>query len=199
MWEVDLIHDISWRTRNIPGIERRRPKTWAAPSWSWASIKSEVTYEEFNPKIRETHSRVLSVQSKPQSVENSYGPVRSGTLELEGPCLEFAATKDFLTRPFEPMHMLDDNYELHWDVSPESEADLENAGHVRLLLLCSTWPEQALSLHLVFIILGTLRTNVDTWERLGLASVQPKSGHSLEREKLRQWIGTLPMVTVSVM
>ncbi|KAK3361131.1 hypothetical protein B0T24DRAFT_684802 [Lasiosphaeria ovina] len=43
-WEKTLLTDLSWFAYSVPVSMRPRPEEWRAPSWSWASVKSAVSF-----------------------------------------------------------------------------------------------------------------------------------------------------------
>ncbi len=49
LWEKDMPSALLWRTKNenyVPGRDvPRRPSQYRAPTWSWASVEGDATYE----------------------------------------------------------------------------------------------------------------------------------------------------------
>lgn len=85
IWEKDLPSALLWVRGS--GKEVRRSVGWRAPSWSWAALDGEVTYENVGVKEtsgiardREGLARVVEWNMEPVSDANVYGAVRRGWL-----------------------------------------------------------------------------------------------------------------------
>jgi hypothetical protein len=84
LWKETLIRDLLWRATagEFVKISPRRPQTWTAPSWSWASVAAEVY---FAPSEMEFHARcrVRDVQCELAGLDTT-GAVRLGHLKIHG-------------------------------------------------------------------------------------------------------------------
>lgn len=91
LWKTDLLRGLMWST--WPVLDMQKPKAWRAPTWSWASAESSVTYSRL-PTLPTTElSKVLSVQITPKSAEFPYGENSSGIIEIRGPVFDFNLDK----------------------------------------------------------------------------------------------------------
>ncbi|KAF2013651.1 HET-domain-containing protein [Aaosphaeria arxii CBS 175.79] len=73
LWRSDLLNGLLWKANNVgPMFE---PSTYIAPSWSWASVRSSVAYNWFDPTVSLMHLNSCSVQ--PATLD-PLGIVKSG-------------------------------------------------------------------------------------------------------------------------
>ena len=86
LWLQDLIHTLGWSTTELPAPGtplKPRPAVYRAPTWSWASTDSEISFP--NIKIDEpTVHRCISILDYhiEASAEHQFGEVTGGTLTL---------------------------------------------------------------------------------------------------------------------
>lgn len=98
MWDYGLLVSLCWSTffdyRSVP---RRRPQTYCAPTWSWASIQGPVDFESPEPNQCETaqegDAKVISVhcelaQHRDTGLVDPFGQILGGMLVLEAFALE---------------------------------------------------------------------------------------------------------------
>jgi len=92
LWEDSLLLDLLWQVEE--GDVLAKPDEWRAPSWSWASVDSGITYasrSDSTPHITQHHvqsehlfrCRVLGALRKPVGL-NDFGEVSNGQLRIEG-------------------------------------------------------------------------------------------------------------------
>lgn len=85
LWNDDLIHSLLW-CLDFATLPLPRPARYRAPSWSWASIDSPVTWSKAildSPDDEE--ARVLSWKVTPQWEQSPFGQVSSGgCLTMQG-------------------------------------------------------------------------------------------------------------------
>ncbi|OBS26051.1 hypothetical protein FPOA_06581 [Fusarium poae] len=94
MWTYRLALQLTWYVehhhRSLPNGERlesHRPKTYRAPSWSWASVEGGmiVFYDLFQPMYGVTLiCRVVECSTTPRLSQNPFGEVISGHLKVKG-------------------------------------------------------------------------------------------------------------------
>ena len=84
MWQANLIQYLTWLVRDNT---RPRPKTYRAPSWSWAAVDSPIKFVYFD----EPKAEVMECHIEPQSALNSFGSAKSGHLVLLGEVVESSA------------------------------------------------------------------------------------------------------------
>ncbi|KLU90403.1 hypothetical protein MAPG_10257 [Magnaporthiopsis poae ATCC 64411] len=93
LWSDTLIYDLLWRVPKIWSLPVHefqydrvaRPLGWRAPTWSWASVKSAVEYEEmagFSSKLTRCEANVE------HTGESETGELESATLEVSGMLVE---------------------------------------------------------------------------------------------------------------
>jgi hypothetical protein len=82
LWECTLSRDLSWFRVRDTALERAS-STYIAPSWSWASIGSAVT---FAPPYRATFLQVVDVSCEVPGL-NPFGAVSNGHLSIRGPAV----------------------------------------------------------------------------------------------------------------
>lgn len=82
LWKSNLAHDLMWSSN--PATKFATPSAWRAPSWSWASIDSGVTFD----KVTEDSTllaKVLSCEVTHRSENAPFGEITHGMLEIDGP------------------------------------------------------------------------------------------------------------------
>ncbi|KAF3036831.1 hypothetical protein E8E12_007027 [Didymella heteroderae] len=98
IWDDDdVLQQLVWRAAK-PG----RPEKWRAPSWSWASVRGPVRY-----LLRSSHmgwkpkqmASLVSISTSPVGLD-PLGEVRSGRLQLKGPCVDMQLDHRGLSREF---------------------------------------------------------------------------------------------------
>ena len=89
LWSGHLPYGLAWsRAGHIPG---KRPETYVAPSWSWASLEGEV---EFLREAKGWVDMTTVVDCNTRPTKSPFGPLRSGTLTLRGPLLDLTVFRD---------------------------------------------------------------------------------------------------------
>lgn len=81
MWKPFLVQDllwsVSWNTSSLP----IRPVLYRAPSWSWASIDSAITFT-YIPETKLSDTTLVDVVTS--LIDGPFGPVQDGHLILRG-------------------------------------------------------------------------------------------------------------------
>ena len=80
LWRSTLPHSLLWHTRSF------KPKNlkYVAPSWSWLSTGCTVTLaNRSNIMTKDSVARISKISKKPM-YQDMYGPVKSGSLEVQG-------------------------------------------------------------------------------------------------------------------
>lgn len=87
LWANDILEGILWK--RIDGLMMQRsvimPTSYCAPSWSWASVLSPVSYYE--SKLVRTYTVALNVECTPTGTDLT-GRIRAGAAILYGPLVE---------------------------------------------------------------------------------------------------------------
>ncbi|KEF58643.1 uncharacterized protein A1O9_06569 [Exophiala aquamarina CBS 119918] len=87
LWKADFFRGLLWST--WPSLDVRKPDKWRAPSWSWASVESSVTYSRL-PTLHATElAKVISIEVTPKSKVFPYGEISAAAVEIEGPVFSF--------------------------------------------------------------------------------------------------------------
>jgi hypothetical protein len=88
LWFDHLPYDLAWsRPRHIG----KRPETYVAPSWSWASLEGEVECLK-QSESWVTMTTVMDCTTSP--INSPSGRLRSATLTLSGPLLDLTVQQD---------------------------------------------------------------------------------------------------------
>ncbi|OCL08305.1 HET-domain-containing protein [Glonium stellatum] len=83
LWEDSLAEDLLWRVDEpLQGQSQRRPESYRAPSWSWASVNSKVSFWE--EKLGDYQFRIVNAECTPVRGADCFGQVTSGYLEVLG-------------------------------------------------------------------------------------------------------------------
>ena len=98
MWEYNLARQLTWSTSSWhqtlaegDTFTFHRPKTYRAPSWSWASVEGgminfDFYYDEEDEELPRIICDILDCSTKPGLPElNPFGEILSGELKLQGP------------------------------------------------------------------------------------------------------------------
>jgi hypothetical protein len=108
LWEASILDDLAWQATDstVP-----RPKTWLAPTWSWASVASPVSYLNYRTILSDEYVRraepatqrtVLIEASVTPAGPDPTAEICQGQLVLFGPML--AARLEWPTEPNEERH-----------------------------------------------------------------------------------------------
>lgn len=82
LWRNNLLHDLLWTSTNKERFNR--PSTWRAPSWSWASVDSPISYSKITSDAEE-EAEVLDSVVEPRFPNAPFGEVKSGEIRIQGP------------------------------------------------------------------------------------------------------------------
>lgn len=93
VWEASILDDLAWRAmdNSVP-----RPKTWLAPTWSWASVTAPVAYFNYRTILSDEYVQKIKPQTQRTAlIEASITPAGSdptaevcrGHLVLSGPVI----------------------------------------------------------------------------------------------------------------
>lgn len=98
MWEYNLARQLTWSTsswhRTLAEDDTftfHRPKTYRAPSWSWASVEGgmiefDFCYDEEDEELPKIICDILDCSTKPALPHlNPFGEILSAELKLQGP------------------------------------------------------------------------------------------------------------------
>ena len=80
LWKSMLPQCLMWLVSN-PG---KRPQSWRAPSWSWASVEGNVMMSPEETKDLELASEVVICNVVPLSESTPFAKVKSGSLVIKG-------------------------------------------------------------------------------------------------------------------
>ena len=70
--EDSLAEDLLWRVDEpLQGRSQRRPKSYRAPTWSWASVNGEVSF--WADKLRDYQFRILKTECTPVRGGDCFG------------------------------------------------------------------------------------------------------------------------------
>ena len=80
LWEDTLLHDLMWHAYTQEWLNRPTPQR--APTWSWASVKSEISYDHIDANA-EPLAEVLSCRVEGGKAGN-FGQIQAGELLIRG-------------------------------------------------------------------------------------------------------------------
>ena len=81
LWEDNLVMDLLWRTPLSQHSKRAKP--WRAPTWSWASVDSSITYRSWPDFDRITYCQLVWAETQ-HATSDPTGRVLSGTIKILG-------------------------------------------------------------------------------------------------------------------
>lgn len=83
LWEDSLAEGLLWRVNEpLQGRSQRRPKSYRAPTWSWASVSGKVSF--WVDKLRDCQLKILKTEYKPVRGADCFGEVANGCIEVLG-------------------------------------------------------------------------------------------------------------------
>jgi hypothetical protein len=82
LWRLNLPRDLLWTT---PQAATHRPKTWRAPTWSWASVDDAIIYNLPPPKNATLLAEIVEAEVVPLTSMAAFGEVQQGSLVLTAP------------------------------------------------------------------------------------------------------------------
>jgi hypothetical protein len=115
LWEANLPVELLWRVIDPVSASPRRLTSFAAPSWSWASVDGAIELPMTN-RYRNTAVRASILGATTTPFHDPFGAVSSGSLRIRGPVWE---VKIVIQKPPKPISPDDFNLE------PDSSADVE--------------------------------------------------------------------------
>ncbi|KAI1847073.1 hypothetical protein JX266_006948 [Neoarthrinium moseri] len=77
LWRQNMCEGLCW-ARDNHSPPRMRPQSYRAPSWSWASIDSQINHHNSGHNL----AIVENAHTRPVSLENPFGEVREGWIRL---------------------------------------------------------------------------------------------------------------------
>ncbi|KAF5025123.1 hypothetical protein F66182_2824 [Fusarium sp. NRRL 66182] len=89
LWRGHMVEGLLWaRGTDYDRKDRGKPKSWRAPSWSWASIVGEISYKHkapslFGSELQEIYASVVDVRCKFTGSQKT-GAISSAVLLLSG-------------------------------------------------------------------------------------------------------------------
>ncbi|KAK9790464.1 putative Heterokaryon incompatibility protein [Seiridium cardinale] len=91
LWRKNLVDDLLWYTIEVPGRYARRPESYRAPSWSWASVDAPVLFAD--DLDVEEYVQVLHVEINPVHTDLTM-EIRSASIFLCGYLIETTILRD---------------------------------------------------------------------------------------------------------
>lgn len=94
LWEKDLPYQLLWHSTHPQSCHR--PQSYTAPTWSWASIGSEISYR-FRPKSFYNHRllvKFVEAQISSELGQENTGVIKDALLRLRGPLRQAWLSQD---------------------------------------------------------------------------------------------------------
>jgi hypothetical protein len=95
LWMADYVDQLSWIARGRARTSiaaKKRPEVWRAPSWSWASLDSNIAFRSQLFEGREILSylqpQIINWQVEPVSQLARFGQLKSASLQMRGRVLK---------------------------------------------------------------------------------------------------------------
>ncbi|KAH0547711.1 hypothetical protein FGG08_000200 [Glutinoglossum americanum] len=101
LWRGPLLRELLWSTR----LPLKRPPSWRAPSWSWASVDNPVTFERMAPWNAVELASITECSIIAKTPEFPFGQVTAAALEINGPVLELG--RDNIVKILRREHSID--------------------------------------------------------------------------------------------
>jgi hypothetical protein len=85
LWRAQLLHDLMWST--WPELHLVKPENWRAPTWSWASIDNDITFDRLPGKDTTLLAEIVNTECTLRHERLEFGEVKDGLLEINGPVI----------------------------------------------------------------------------------------------------------------
>ncbi|TEY34840.1 hypothetical protein BOTCAL_0608g00050 [Botryotinia calthae] len=115
LWQARIKEQMCW-WKNGYNWRHSGENTWSAPSWSWAAVNQKVFLPHDTTVIHESYIHVTKVDIALENVDDPFGGVKSGTLELRSKFMILCERKPFenFISPSVGNFGLDNDY-ISWD------------------------------------------------------------------------------------
>lgn len=89
LWKENLASDLLWSASHTPSTSVYALETYRAPTCSWASLNTPISYYAPDTDERETFRSTINLSSSSIALTglNALGTVSSASLKLRGPCI----------------------------------------------------------------------------------------------------------------
>jgi len=190
LWSDTLIYDLLWRvpkkwshpTFAFEYERVARPSEWRAPTWSWASVKSAVEYEDLAGFESELTSCEVEIE---HTGESETGQLESATLEVSGLLVEVTVHQPQTDERHQygtaylKFGDLNIYFEEDYDIWGDTSSPIEEED-VLFCLLIGKWFKDESSENgydkLWFMVLDQANSANDLYERVGVATIPIKEG-----------------------
>jgi len=89
LWSYQISKTLLWRTAN----PTERPKSYVAPTWSWASMKRGVHIFTHGAGFNDSLVEIIHAEVEHLAQKNPYGAVTGGHVRVKGPLVEAMMVK----------------------------------------------------------------------------------------------------------
>jgi hypothetical protein len=91
LWRSNLPRDLLWTT---PRAAPHRPKTWRAPTWSWASVDDAIIYTLPPPRSATLLADIVEAEAVPLTTMAAFGEIARSSLVLTAPSITIRRTDE---------------------------------------------------------------------------------------------------------
>ncbi|QDS72641.1 hypothetical protein FKW77_002398 [Venturia effusa] len=126
IWKANLAYALNWKPRRNEGFTHRRPTSYTAPSWSWASVIGPIEWDHLNSwhinTTKHFYPVILSYKPTLLSEEDEFGALSAASLKIHAPLARvtiYSTHDDGISNPRLKIHGLPDfeHGNLQFDVS----------------------------------------------------------------------------------
>ena len=151
LWRKDLWQGLLWKRRALESsCDFRRPKTYRAPSWSWASTEGEI---DFNTSTINQECRIDILHASTQLAGlDPMGQVEGGRIVLRGILMD---SKEIITQSHHNLGMVSSSLSRLLDFKYDIQIPRD---HRKWLIWITTYTG---------LILGQVSGQSNTYERVG--------------------------------
>lgn len=181
LWRDSFVSDLHWYADISRQPIATRPSVWRAPTWSWASIKGGVYFED----SRNVCASVEELTAVPVGTD-PFGQISSGILQLRGRCVDLDLSLAIPAVPF-----LDLEYVPFW-YRPDLEiykAENLQGEKVRLLELSRS---SSRTVDWYYLVLVCWHADTNEYERVGLLSLDTEEDYEPDLLDRREQFLALP-------
>jgi hypothetical protein len=198
LWKNTLLRDLLWYS----GSPSKRPAAWRAPTWSWASVATQVRWKDSKDEYyRYLKSSAIVEKVRTQPVgEDAFGELQSAELTLRGLCVAASLAKnkhknkntatyslsilgqDWHTgRSWFSIHLFPD-----YEYGTKGQYFIEDDTLVRIMRIASVSKGNSTATSLACLVFRCIDERRQIYERIGLTRINISNKHRSERDVFEQ-------------
>lgn len=176
LWENELLLQYAWAA---DGLLSARPFPHVAPTWSWASITSPITYHK-SSYIHTFQAEIIDIVTVP-ACPSPFGQIASGSATLKGPAIEgiVESTNPCIVAVFGRPFDIKEDYSL----GVEGEGHIGDGTQVLLLAIVEHFYGAQ-----KYLVLNPVKNEKDLFERIGIMQAKDHRAGLRSRKETKAYL-----------